>query len=312
MIPIITIEGPTGSGKSVFAIELAKYLNTEIISADSRQVYRYMDIGTAKVGKEDLGLVRHHLIDVINPDQSYNAGSFAADAERVIKQLHAKNMVPIICGGTGLYIQSLIRGLCKLPEIADSVRTDLKERLRNEGLDSLYRELCDIDAALSAKLSPNDSQRILRGLEVYYATGKPLSCHWNEQNETQKYSTFRILINTERDTLYKRINLRLTQMLKMGLIDEIRSLLEMGYNKSSPGLNSLGYKEFIPYLEGAAKLQDCADVASQHHRNYAKRQATWYRKCSFNLSLTGSSVNISNIAKIIMTDRTEERYANNG
>ncbi len=312
MIPIVTIEGPTGSGKSAFAIELAKHLNTEIISADSRQVYKYMNIGTAKVGPTEQEQVKHHLIDIVTPHESYNAGSFAMDASSIIRAMSAEGKLPIVCGGTGLYIQSLLKGLCALPKIEESVRIELQNKLCSEGLEKLYGELSEVDAELAGKLSPNDRQRILRGLEVFHGTGKALSQHWKEQQDNQTYKPFRIIINPQREVLYKRINARLSQMLKTGLIEEIRGLLEMGYNSDSPGLNSLGYKEFMAYLRSEASLQSCVELAAQHHRNYAKRQVTWYRKCSFNLALADISVNISEIGKIIEVERTEESYANIG
>lgn len=293
MIPLICIEGATASGKSSLAIKLAEILKTEIISADSRQIYRYMNIGTAKVSAEIRRQIPHHLIDIINPDQSYNAGSFAKDAKDIISSLHQKGKLPIICGGTGLYIRSLLDGLFTLPELPEEIRIELKQRLHSEGLPSLYQQLVSLDPLLAGKLSSNDPQRIMRGLEVALGTGIPLSTHWQNQAKTQPYKVFRILIDPPRSDLYQHINSRLQEMLQEGLLNEIRQLLDSGYTSDSPGLNSLGYKEFMPYFNNAITLMEACDNAAQHHRNYAKRQCTWYRKCTFDLTLANNQINLS-------------------
>ena len=166
MIPVITIEGATASGKSALAIVLAEALNTEIISADSRQVYRYLDIGTAKLTKEEQKRVKHHLIDIINPDETYNAGAFVKDASIIIEKLHSEGKIPVICGGTGLYIKALLKGLFSLPPLPQEIRQNLKQHLKEEGLAALYAELKILDPLFAEKISENDTQRILRGLEV--------------------------------------------------------------------------------------------------------------------------------------------------
>lgn len=285
MIPLITIEGPTGSGKSALAIRLAQELATEIISADSRQVYRYLDIGTAKPSAAELDAVPHHLISIVEPTQSYNVGKFCADAGEVITQLHARGKIPIICGGTGLYVSGLLRGIFPLGEIPEELRLGLQARLSNEGLDVLYSELVDIDPVFAAQVSSRDKQRILRGLEVYQATGTPISAHWSLQEKSSRFKTFRILLDLPRPLLYERIDLRVQNMLESGWLDEISHLLGMGYKDTDHGLNSLGYKELLPHLTAGADLTSCALLAAQHTRNYAKRQCTWYRKHKFDLTL---------------------------
>ena len=290
MIPVITIEGATASGKSALAIALAEALNTEIISADSRQVYRYMDIGTAKITKEEQKRVKHHLIDIINPNESYNAGAFVKDASIIIEKLYSEGKIPLICGGTGLYVKSLLKGLFSLPPLPKEIRQNLKQRLEKEGPAVLYAELLKLDPLFADKISENDTQRILRGLEVALGTGIPLSEHWQKQQLSCKYNAFRILIDIPRPELYKRINLRMEKMLAQGLLDEIEKLLAWGYEENSPGLNCLGYKEFLPYLQKKAELKDCVLMAAQHQRNYAKRQVTWYRKCSFDLVISPSGI----------------------
>lgn len=290
MIPVITIEGATASGKSALAIVLAEALNTEIISADSRQVYRYLDIGTAKVTKEEQKRVKHHLIDIINPDETYNAGAFVKDASLIIEKLHSEGKIPVICGGTGLYIKALLKGLFFLPPLPQEIRQNLKQRLKEEGLAALYAELKSLDPLFAEKISENDTQRILRGLEVAIGTGIPLSEHWQKQKSSCKYNAFRILIDIPRPELYQRINQRIEKMLAQGLLAEIENLFALGYDENSPGLNCLGYKEFLPYFKKEAGLEECILLAAQHQRNYAKRQVTWYRKGNFDLVISPSEI----------------------
>ncbi|MDY0151111.1 MAG: tRNA (adenosine(37)-N6)-dimethylallyltransferase MiaA [Candidatus Cloacimonas sp.] len=299
MISFVCIEGPTASGKSQLALELAEALATEIISADSRQIYRFMDIGTAKVSPAARDRISHHLVDIINPDESYNAGAFVKDASEIISGLHAKQKLPIICGGTGLYIRSLIEGLFTLPELPVAIRLELKDRLINEGLDLLFKQLVELDPVFAAKISANDVQRVLRGLEIALGTGIPITEHWRQQAQSKSYKVFRILLNPPRDELYLRINSRMQKMLKDGLIQEIAGLFKLGFTESSPGLNSLGYKEFMPYFLEQATLDVCSSLAAQHHRNYAKRQTTWYRRCTFDLTLTSSQIKLSETVKKI-------------
>ncbi len=290
MIPVITIEGATASGKSALAIVLAEALNTEIISADSRQVYRYLDIGTAKVTKEEQKRVKHHLIDIINPDETYNAGAFVKDASLIIEKLHSEGKIPVICGGTGLYIKALLKGLFFLPPLPQEIRQNLKQHLKEEGLAALYAELKSLDPLFAEKISENDTQRILRGLEVAIGTGIPLSEHWQKQKSSCKYNAFRILIDIPRPELYQRINQRIEKMLAQGLLAEIENLFALGYDENSPGLNCLGYKEFLPYFKKEVGLEECILLAAQHQRNYAKRQVTWYRKGNFDLVISPSEI----------------------
>lgn len=290
MIPVITIEGATASGKSALAIVLAEALNTEIISADSRQVYRYLDIGTAKVTKEEQKRVKHHLIDIINPDETYNAGAFVKDASIIIEKLHSEGKIPVICGGTGLYIKALLKGLFSLPPLPQEIRQNLKQHLKEEGLAALYAELKSLDPLFAEKISENDTQRILRGLEVAIGTGIPLSEHWQKQKSSCKYNAFRILIDIPRPELYQRINQRIEKMLAQGLLAEIENLFALGYDENSPGLNCLGYKEFLPYFKKEVGLEECILLAAQHQRNYAKRQVTWYRKGNFDLVISPSGI----------------------
>lgn len=292
---IITIEGPTGAGKSQIALDIATALSTEIINCDSRQIYRYLDIGTAKPSKDDIQRVQHHLIDIINPSQSYNAGKFVTDATEAVSALKKRCVIPILCGGTGLYIRSFIDGLFIHPQIDPMIRKSLNDESEQMGIHSMYHKLLEIDPIFANKISTSDKQRILRGLEVFYATGKPISTHWAEQAKNPKQSFYRILVNSDREVLYKRIDKRFTTMMDQGLIQEIADVLKMGYSFDDPGLNSLGYKEFKAYFTEQASIDECATLATQHHRNYAKRQMTWYRKISFDLTIDPECFSLSDV-----------------
>ncbi|NLK49387.1 MAG: tRNA (adenosine(37)-N6)-dimethylallyltransferase MiaA [Candidatus Cloacimonetes bacterium] len=312
MIPIVIVEGPTASGKSALALELAQHLGSGIISADSRQIYRGMDIGTAKATAEEQTRIPHHLIDIVNPDCSYDAGSFARDAGKVIEDYHARGLVPVLCGGTGMYIKTLLEGICELPPIPAEIKEALRERLpsaedaeaRQAELDRMYQELQAVDAEFAGGISNMDTQRIIRGLEVYQATGIPLSEHWRRQSPQQLYKPFRILLNPPRAELYQRINQRMDKMVEAGLLEEIKGLLASSYTWDDPGLNSLGYKEYRGYLEGRQSLEDAVAMAAQGSRNYAKRQVTWYRKVDFDLTFTGFTFNLS-----VLYTRISEEFA---
>nr|MDK2850591.1 tRNA dimethylallyltransferase [Candidatus Cloacimonadota bacterium] len=296
---IITIEGPTGAGKTAISLEIAQALNTQILNCDSRQIYKYMDIGTAKPNIHEQWQVTHHLIDIITPDETFNAGLWVKAADNVIQSLQDNDKIPLVCGGTGLWIRSLLEGLFHHPPLDPTYREVLKEELSYKGLDVLYKELSEVDPAFAKRISRNDSQRILRGLEIYRATNKSLSDHWAEQSRSPRYSAFRILVCPDRDALYKRINQRLDMMINLGLLDEISALLDRGYSWDDPGLNSLGYKEFRAFFESHGSLTEAVDLAKQHHRNYAKRQITWYRKQNFDLTLNPFSFNLSEVLKAI-------------
>ncbi|MCB5253045.1 MAG: tRNA (adenosine(37)-N6)-dimethylallyltransferase MiaA [Candidatus Cloacimonadaceae bacterium] len=296
---IITIEGPTAAGKSAIALQLAKALNTDIVNCDSRQIYKYMDIGTAKPSVAERQAVSHHLIDIITPDQSYNAGLFARDADAIIRTLKDQGKIPIICGGTGLYVKVLLEGLFQHPPHDPALREELHQELVEKGIAHMYQLLSEIDPDFAQNVSANDPQRILRGLEVYRATGKSISQHWAQQKRESRYQAYRILINPPRQSLYEKINLRLGSMLKSGLIDEIEGLLQQCYKWTDPGLNSLGYKEFKAYFEGEVSLAEAGEKAAQHHRNYAKRQLTWYRKQRFDLATEPQSFNLSDVIRTI-------------
>jgi tRNA dimethylallyltransferase len=297
MKPVIIIQGPTAVGKSSLALDIAQKFKLDIISADSRQVYKYMDLATAKPTKEEQTLVKHHLIDIINPDETYNAGLFARQASHLVDETDLN--FPIICGGTGFYISSFLEGLCKIPEIDDSIRHALIQEWEIKGNEYMYKQVQAIDPIVAEKISANDKQRIIRALEVFYATKKKLSTYWQEQGFMQTRKVLNILILDEREAIYDRINKRYDTMVKSGLLDEIKSLIEMGYNEKSPGLTAVGYKELLPYILHKSDLADCINLAKQHSRNYAKRQLTWYKRNNFNLVFYRKSIKYSSIDNFI-------------
>ena len=295
MIPIITIQGPTAVGKSSLAIRLAQKLETEIISADSRQIYKYTDIGTAKPSSEEMGGIVHHLIDIKNPNDNYNAGDFVNDADKIIKRLHSENKIPIIVGGTAFYIKSLIYGLFKSEEIPEKIKIEINQLLLKKGNDFLFKLLEKKDPQSAKRIHKNDTYRLVRALEIFQATGKTMAEHWEKHEKSIRYNSFNILLEEDRKILYDRINNRVDKMIEIGLLKEVNNLIKSGYKFSDPGLNSVGYIEWKLYFENKLSLNECINKIKQNSRHYAKRQLTWYRKVEFDLTLTQNQVIISNI-----------------
>lgn len=268
------IIGPTAIGKTKYAIELASKLDAEIISADSMQVYRHMNIGTAKPTKKELSKVKHHFISIINPDELWSLISFTRKACTLLKN---KRKSYVVVGGTGLYIRALIYNF-QTPEltISPEIRKKLRQKLKDNGLDSLYQTLAQIDSLAAKRISSNDEYRIIRALEVYEQTGESFS-----KLQKQDYSfakNFEITcLNTDRNIVYERINQRVDVMLQQGLIDEVQFLLKKGYSKKLNSLKALGYKEVIAYLDGELSLEESIELIKKRTRNFAKRQLTWYR-----------------------------------
>ncbi len=297
MEKIITIQGPTASGKSSLAMKIAESLGSEIISADSRQIYRYLNIGTAKPSIKEREKIKHHLIDIINPDEIYNAGDFCSDVERIVLNPKGKQAVPLIVGGTGFYIKALLNGLFNSPKIPFELQEKLRQQYEKFGNEFIYNELLEVDSETALRIHKNDSQRILRALEIFQATGKTIGEHWKEQAFVPKFSVYNIFVNCDRDFLYKKINRRVDSMMEKGLLREIESIIEMGYDFSLAGLNSVGYKEFLPFIENQENLQTCIEKVKQNSRHYAKRQLTWYRKIDFDLTIDSEKINFLDILK---------------
>lgn len=276
---IIVICGPTASGKTALSVELAKQINGEIISADSMQIYKYMNIGTAKPIVEEMQGVKHHLINYIEPDHRYSVADFKKDATKSIKLIIEKNKVPIVVGGTGLYVNSLIYNI-EYPNIYfdEKYRKYLEERVQKEGLANLYNEAKKIDSIAMEKISINDKKRILRILEIYNSTGKNKTFQDMESTKKESDYDFKIYaLDWKREVLYDRINQRVDIMIKNGLIEEVKEILKR-YNNFPTAMQGLGYKEVVEYIEGNITKEKMIEKIKQETRRYAKRQLTWFRK----------------------------------
>lgn len=276
--PIILLAGPTAAGKTELAIELALRLGTEIVNCDSMQVYRYMDIGTAKPSPEELALAAHHLLDVADPDESFDAARYAELARPVIDTLLGRGKMPLVVGGTGLYMKILTRGICPGAPGDPAIREQLLLELGEAGLPRLFEELRRVDPEAGRRLHPHDRQRILRALEVYRLTGCPLS-RWQSRHRFQEtnYRTIKIFLYRDRNVLYERINRRVRRMLDQGLLEEVRELLERGYGPELKSMQSVGYKQMAAHLLGGCPLDAAISRMQQATRRYAKRQLTWFK-----------------------------------
>lgn len=272
--------GPTAIGKTALSIDLAKKLNGEIISSDSMQIYKYMDVGTAKVTKDEMEGIPHHLIDMVYPDEEYTVSNYQKDASKLIEDINSRNKLPMVVGGTGLYINSLVYNL-NFAKVApdEDYRLELEELANKHGDAYIHDRLGEIDAKSSLNISVNDRRRIIRALEIYKVTGKTMSEHnENFRREVDKYNLSMICLNMDRSKLYDRINRRVDIMIEQGLVDEVKGILDKGYHKDLVSLKGIGYKEIIMYLEGDITLEDAIEKIKQGSRNYAKRQLTWFRR----------------------------------
>jgi tRNA dimethylallyltransferase len=276
MKTVIIILGPTGVGKTVVSILLAKALKTEIISADSMQVYRYMDIGTAKPSASELTTVPHHLIDILNPDQLFSAGLFRERAVEIINALHRKNKIPVIVGGTGLYIRSLTRGLFDGPGADESLRRQLKEEEKRCGKGYLHNKLKTIDPEAALRIEPEDLRRIVRALEVSLKENKGISNVQKKMTNPSDYDFIKIGLTRDRKELYGMIENRVDKMMSDGLLDETKRLMHMKPDRTA--LQALGYKEIKLYLDGVVDLNEAVRLTKKRTKMYAKRQFTWFKK----------------------------------
>ena len=272
------IAGPTGVGKTDLAISLAKSINGEIIGADAMQVYRYMDIGTAKPTQKEQAQVQHHLVDVVDPDEPFTAADFRNRAARIIKTLVKEEKPVFVVGGTGLYIKALTEGLCAAENGNESVRKQLKAAADSQGSDALYRRLQTVDPISAEKIHTSDIYRIVRALEVFESTGRPLSAYHRDHRFLDRpYHTLKIGLSMDREALYRRINARVEQMIKEGLLEEVNQLLKRGYDASLKAMQSIGYRHVVGYLQGATSWEDMVRLFKRDTRRYAKRQMTWFR-----------------------------------
>ena len=277
---IICIAGPTASGKTALAVELAKELNGEVVSCDSMQVYKRMDIGTAKPTAEEMQGIPHHMLDVAQAWEDFSVSRYCNQAAPIVDDIIAQGKTAIIAGGTGLYMDSLIRGNSFAPFPSTGVREALEARAEAEGIQPLLEELAQVDPESTGRLHPSDRKRIIRALEVYRETGITITEHNRRTREVPpKYRPVWLGLDfSDRAALYRRIDRRVERMLEAGLLDEIRSLLESGIPETCTAMQAIGYKEFLPVLRGERGLCDAAAEVCQSSRRYAKRQLTWFRR----------------------------------
>lgn len=278
-IPVIV--GPTASGKTALAVEVAKNFGAEIISCDSRQIYKFMDIGTAKPSAAQLAEVKHHLIDIITPDQSFSYADFAARAADTIKDILGRGKLPIIVGGTGFYLDGLINGISQIPELDQAEARRLRGELELRETAFLVSELRKLDMESASRIKFNDRQRLVRAIIVSKLSGAPFSSYKDVREKTNDYNYLIFGLTKSRELLYNNINSRVEQMFNDGLADEVGSLLEMGYCRLMPGMKSIGYQECIEYLNGTVTFPEAAARVKQNTRNYAKRQLTYFKKFEF-------------------------------
>jgi len=275
---LLIIAGPTGTGKTKTALLLLNRVKAEIISADSRQIYRGMDIGTDKVSRKIRKKYPHHLIDIADPGKVFTVADFKKLAEAVIKDLQEKNKLPIVVGGSGLYIKAITSGIFPGPGANWQLRKRLLLKIEKEGLQNVYTELKRVDPLYASKIHPNDKRRLIRALEVYYLTGKPISEH---QGETYPYKGKKLMVGLrwrERSTLYKVIEDRVDRMIEKGLVEEVKDLLGRGYDEDLPAMQALGYRQIVAYLKGKVSFDEAIRLIKRDTRRFAKRQLTWFKK----------------------------------
>ena len=282
---LLVLCGPTAVGKTELSLQIAERFSCEIIGVDSMQIYRHMDIGTAKPTAAERSRIPHYLVDIVDPDEDYTLGTFIRDAETAIETIYSHKNIPLLAGGAGLYLRGLLNGV--FDEIVGSekksdidrvtIKQNLRERLVKEGGEKLHNELAELDPESGQRIHPNDTQRILRGLEIYYSTGTPWSKHLaNQSQKDMPYHPLKIGLTRPRKELYARIDLRVAQMAEQGLLNEVKNLLAMGFDNKLKSMQSLGYRHMINFIEGKWSWEQTLDLLARDTRHYAKRQYTWF------------------------------------
>ena len=271
---IIVIQGPTGVGKTTVALRLSEKIPIEIINADSMQFYRYMDIGTSKPTPEEQKAVPHHLFSVVNPDESFNAAQFMQIGRQTVDDIVSRDRIPVVVGGTGLYIKALTKGLFAVPEGDENLRG----KLRTESKEELFERLIEVDPEASFRIDPNDVVRVIRALEVYYLTGEPISRHHRKHSfQDTPYNCFKICLTRDRESLYRRIERRIDQMMEKGFLQEVRSLIDMGFSPQIKPLQSIGYSQMVRCIQGQISRDEAVSQIKKETKRFAKRQLTWFR-----------------------------------
>lgn len=278
--PLLILTGPTAVGKTKLSIDFARRVNGAIISADSMQVYRYMDIGSAKIRKDEMGGIPHYLVDVLDPGEEFHVQRFQRMAKEAMEEIYARGQVPILTGGTGFYIQAVLKDVDFTEEESDGLyRRELEELVRQQGKEVLHQMLREKDPKAAEEIHPNNVKRVIRALEFYHETGQMISSHNQEQKEkASPYVSAYFVLNDERNLLYQRIDERVDQMIRQGLVEEVKKLRNMGYTKDMVSMQGLGYKELFPYLEGECSLEEAVYIIKRDTRHFAKRQLTWFKR----------------------------------
>ncbi len=274
---IVVIVGPTCSGKTSLSLMLAGRLDSEIISADSRQIYKYLDIGTAKPARAELQSIKHHFIDILFPDENYNVSRFEIEALGVIDNLKAHNRIPIVVGGSGLYIKAVVDGIFNSVNVDEEYREQLIEQKKKYGEEHLYNQLKAVDPESAEKMLPQNWKRIIRALEVFHIAGKTIGTLQQEYERGDDYQFAVYGLRWKREVLYSNIEARVDEMIKRGLVDETRQILEMGFDKKLNSLNTVGYKEIISFIENKISLERAVELIKRNTRRFAKRQITWFK-----------------------------------
>lgn len=301
MPKLLAIVGPTASGKTRLSLALAEQMGGEILSADSRQIYKHMDIGTAKPTREERKNIPHYFIDILDPREEYNAGAFGTDARQRIADIIRRKKIPILVGGSGLYIKSVIDGFFEGPGKDPEIRAQIEARMNKEGIENLLSALQKVDPLTASHMEVSKPRRIMRALEVYYSTGKPISQLHAEQASVPSFEVVQFGLQWERERLYNRINERVDSMFSHGLIEEVEDLRSKGYTRELNALNTVGYKEVFEYLEGKFDRNRLINLVKQNTRRFAKRQLTWFRTDSrinwIDVDETSSTDDIALLAK---------------
>ena len=278
--PLIVLTGPTAVGKTKLSISLAKAIGGEIISADSMQVYKYMDIGSAKIMPEEMQGIPHYLIDELMPDEEFHIVRFQQMAKNAMERIYANGHIPILVGGTGFYIQAVTRDIdFTQAEQDDGYRTSLESLAQEKGASYLHRMLAEVDPKSASDIHENNIKRVIRALEFYHQNGSPISAHNEEQQErTSPYNLAYFVLNAPRELLYERIDKRVDEMMAAGLVNEVQKLKDMGYHRGMVSMQGLGYKEILAYLDGEMPLDEAVRILKRDTRHFAKRQLTWFRR----------------------------------
>lgn len=279
---LLVLTGPTAIGKTDISLDVARKINGEIISADSMQVYKYMDIGTSKIRSCEMDNIPHHMLDIVSPDEDFTVSNYKNRVTDHIKKINEDGKVPILVGGTGLYINSIVYHL-KFTKVKsnEKLREEYNKLVNKHGSRYLHDKLYEVDPISAKRIHENDIQRIVRALEIFHETGKPMSSHnKNFREKNNQYNLSMFALNMDRKKLYSRINKRVNMMLDTGLIEEVQGLMDRGYNRKLVSMQGIGYKEIISYLEGEVGIDEAINTLKRNTRRYAKRQLTWFRRDS--------------------------------